>query len=215
MNQPSSSLPELPQLLLVRTQAHRDTESERPGLARAVLELDRAAFDGDANVAKVAVREATLPVRQEGAKVTRQSDRRGRAPRVIARADLRVQPRIRRGEARLDCLGRGRITAVRLRIRGRDQCHHLRIQQRAQRALRECPEATIEHQHHDAEEQRERQGNGNQQSPAERVHGAGRAPRSPRRARARTDSRVRAASRSAAAPRPDRACGANARSRPR
>jgi hypothetical protein len=47
-------------------------------------------------------------------------------------------------------------------LRGRNQSHHLRVQQFLQRAVGKSAEAGIEHDHHHAKEQRERHGNRDQ-----------------------------------------------------
>ena len=78
---------------------------------------------------------------------------------MLLGADLRVQSRVRRRQPLLAHLRRRGVTAVGLRLGGRDQGHHLRVEQLPERAFGQRPKAGVEHHHHDAEEQRERRGN--------------------------------------------------------
>ena len=87
-------------------------------------------------------------------------------------ADLRVDTRARSLEARIERVRRRRISAIGLRLGCRDQRHHLPVELILQRALRDFAEATIEDQYYDAAEERERYGDRDEQSPAERMHAA-------------------------------------------
>src|SRR6202035_5203520 len=121
--------PKAPLLLLIGAQADCNAEGERARALGVVRELDRAARDRHAVMTEGRVREMALAGDEQRPEIAAQARRRGRAPQVVLRADLRVQSGARRPQSWIELLrGRG-VTAVRLWVGGRHQRHHLRVEQ--------------------------------------------------------------------------------------
>jgi hypothetical protein len=129
-------LPEAPQLPFIRGQTHRDAEGEGALALGVILELDGAALDRHAIVPEGGIDRAALAVCEQRAEIRAGIGRGRRLPLVQLRADLRVQARARRGEARIKGILRRCIAAARLRFGRGDEGNHLRVQQLLHRALR-------------------------------------------------------------------------------
>ncbi len=87
------------------------------------------------------------------------------------RADLCIQTGARCCERRLEPCGCRSIHPVGLRLRRRDQGHHLAVEELLQGFVRQGAKTQIEHEHHDAKEQEQGNRDGEQQPAAEGMHG--------------------------------------------
>jgi hypothetical protein len=108
-----------------------------------VLELQPTTFHRDAVVAELGIGIAAFTLRQQRAEIQRGPGGRRRPPLVFDRADLREKPGSRSGQPRVHIVRGRRVAAAGLRLRGRDERDHFRVERFVQRAFGHGPKPGI------------------------------------------------------------------------